>query len=337
MLRVIKKPPSDEIYHLQLWVEHLVCEVWCNADKSKCVDKLDAGFKIVYNKYGWLKKSINTIYGKCRKLTNPEKDLIRNAFIISNNIEDLCNGVLTPIYLNVLPDLVEIDMKPLFVKMYEELLERKSVPGTKRKYYEAIQGQNNFANCPCCGYMPFENIYSAIREDLDHFLPKAHYPFASVNFNNLSPLCNKCNSDFKGETDPIEGGLLCFFPYQSEDTNIVINVELADDFLNYAQDVLVNDLKNNLENNLIQITVTGNHQNKIDRWNQLYNITNRYKDRAETFTYSVLRRLKTKKNRINSDYSAAINFDIEECQSDLYIHEHFIQIPFLNSLKPFLT
>ena len=337
MLRVIRKPVKNDIYQVQGWIEHLVCEVWCKADSQRCVNKLDTNFRKIYDKYKWLKISINDIYKECKSLSLTEKQLISNAFVANNRIEELCNGSQIPVYLTSLPALVENKMKPLFIAMYEVLLERKSVPGTKMNYYKAIQEENSFANCPCCGYMPFENVFSTAREDLDHFFPKATYPFSSINFNNLSPLCNKCNSDFKGDTDPIENNLQSFYTYQTNETSIKIDVSLDSEFINYAQRVLVSDSKEKVGNNIIKISLTGKEQGKIDRWDELYNIKNRYKDRVETFTYIVLRRLKTKANRLKTGYDFAINFDIEECSSDIYLHEHFIQIPFLESLRPLLV
>lgn len=40
-----------------------------------------------------------------------------------------------------------------------------------------------------------------LRPDLDHFYPKAKYPFLAVSFYNLVPSCNICNSRFKGDID----------------------------------------------------------------------------------------------------------------------------------------
>jgi hypothetical protein len=337
MLRVIKKPAKNKIYEIQKWVEHLVCEVWCKADTYRCSSKLNAECKVFYEKYGWLKRGINKIYSQCKTLTKKERNQINDAFLASNNIEGLCNGSVQPVYLKDLPAIVESAMKPFLIKFYEDLLERKSVPGTKREYYKAIQDENSFANCPCCGYIPFQNVFSSVREDLDHFFPKAHYPFASVNFNNLSPLCNKCNTDFKRETDPVKNKNICFYNYETVQPIIKIDVDLDSQFLSYAHDVMVNDTKNKPDEKLVKIKLSGKDQKKIDRWNELYSIDTRYKDRVETFTYSVLRRLKLKQIRSKGKYAAAIDADIEECKGDIFIHEHFLQIPFMESLKPILV
>lgn len=36
----------------------------------------------------------------------------------------------------------------------------------------------------------------------DHYLPKALYPFNSINFRNLVPACHHCNSSYKTSKDP---------------------------------------------------------------------------------------------------------------------------------------
>jgi len=57
------------------------------------------------------------------------------------------------------------------------------------------------------------------RASYDHYLPKAHYPFLAVDFNNLIPCCDVCNEDFKEEKDMLvnEGRReLAFTPYEQE-------------------------------------------------------------------------------------------------------------------------
>lgn len=44
--------------------------------------------------------------------------------------------------------------------------------------------------------------YHSKREAYDHYLPKALYPFSSINFRNLVPACHHCNSGYKTSKDP---------------------------------------------------------------------------------------------------------------------------------------
>lgn len=340
MLQTIKQPNNLSINQLHNWISHLVCEVWCNADKSIVVENiLDNHFKILYLRYEWLKKDIDSIYSDCAKLSILSKNKIRNAFISNNQIERLCNKEVNLVSLSELPKVVEKKMKPFFEKLYKDLLDKKLSPISKMEYYKEIQKLNRFTNCPCCGIMPFEGETSKNREDLDHFFPKAHFPFASINFNNLSPLCGKCNRDNKKEDNPIlkkdgkSRGV--YYPYQKELTNIKIEVQLSNDFTSIIQDILVNNLNPKISKKQIKITLTGTQQEKVDTWDDLYNIKNRYFDRSQGFTNSVLKKIFKKKTRLGN-YTSAISELINEIDDELYIHEHFIQIPFLQALNEHL-
>lgn len=337
MLQSIIQPKNGSINQLHNWISHLVCEVWCNADKGIAVETiLSNECKILYFKYEWLKTDIRRIYVECSKLSVLSKNKIRTAFINNNEIERLCKNEISLINLSELPKIVEKQMKPFFEKLYRDLIDKKLSPISKMEYYKEIQGENNFINCPCCGIMPFEGDTSKNREDFDHFFPKAHFPFASINFNNLSPLCGKCNSDNKKDSNPIlkkDGkSRNVFYPYQIQKPNIKIEVELSDDFTDIIQDILVNNLTPKISKKQIKIKLTGTDQDKVDTWNELYNINNRYFDRSQGFTNSVLRKIFKKKTRLGN-YSLAIAEFIDEIDGELFVHEHFLQIPFVKSLN----
>lgn len=338
MLQRIVLPNDPDLNQLHNWIQHLVCEVWCKATTGSNVkDLLEGGLKKMYEKYDWLKNPIDDIFSDCAKMIDVDKANINEAFNRNNEIERLCNNEIEPITLIQLPEVVEKKMKPFFEVLYEKLLDRVLAPVSKMDFYKKIQKENNFTNCPCCGYMPFECESSKNREALDHFFPKAHFPFASINFYNLSPLCYKCNSDNKKDDNPIkkkDGTLRAvFYPYQKTPPNISIDVILSIDFIDLIQEILVNDKKFPINSNQIKIGLTGTEREKIETWNTLFNIKNRYFDRTQGFTYSVLRQLH-KKTRKGVSYHEAIDNFIYEIEDELYISEHFLKIPFLKALQP---
>jgi hypothetical protein len=67
------------------------------------------------------------------------------------------------------------------------------------KSHEKVNGAVSV--CPVCDMeLPDENNF-----ELDHFFPKALYPFLSVHPYNLIPTCNKCNgASIKGKKNPLE-------------------------------------------------------------------------------------------------------------------------------------
>lgn len=327
MLRLYKPLKDHEIFKLHSMLEHLVCSVWCEACNDACYTKLDAAFKDIYDSYDWLKTEVDEIYVLCKKLTPLEKQSIKDAFVINNDIEKLCNGASVPKYLDELPDVVKNKMKPLLVDFYETLLERKKVPGTKQDYYQKLIDENNLLYCPCCGLSYFESEDSKYREAFDHYLPKAHYPFLSVNFKNLVPLCHKCNSDRKGEKDPIKNKKTAFYPFSNNNSHsIQINFQIDK----------TKDLRN-LEREDLQINLLGEAE-KIETWDRLFDIKERYNDTTRGFSKTLLKRIK----RRHLDYQIAVtgqtyvdslNKLIADYEYDKYEDMKFLKIPFMEELK----
>ena len=75
--------------------------------------------------------------------------------------------------------------------------------GDINDHYEAFVTHNAIGKCPYCGCSEIKGKYQTRREAYDHFLPKGTYPFNSVNFRNLAPMCHDCNSSYKLKKDPI--------------------------------------------------------------------------------------------------------------------------------------
>lgn len=66
--------------------------------------------------------------------------------------------------------------------------------------------------CPYCGRAYIYRVEKigkdrtvAVKPQLDHFLPKAYYPFLGMNFFNLIPCCSVCNlAPLKVDKDPLD-------------------------------------------------------------------------------------------------------------------------------------
>lgn len=341
MLRTIIPKDDDPIFSLHKLAEHIVCDIWYNADENDWLDKLKEEHKGIVNAYSWLKTGISTIYKHCRKLTDVERDQIKQAFYQNNDIEGLCDGNL-PVYLNQLPSIVRTKMKPLFVKFYKELLERVKVEGDKLEYYKALYKTNRFKYCPCCGYMPFDTGELDRREAYDHYLPKSKYPFASVNFKNLVPLCYKCNSDRKKNKDPIESRRKAFYPFRKKPINLEISTNLSDGFVLSLYEFIVNDL-DELDTEPpqikdVKIKIVSDEQEQADTWDELFAIKNRFSERTGQFSYSVLRKLSRrfrKRHSQENEWSFTQTLDeyIQDYENDKDMDEKYLKIPFMRAVK----
>ena len=76
-----------------------------------------------------------------------------------------------------------------------------------------------------CPYCNADSVYSAsflteedsdkqkfIKSELDHFMPRSHYPFLAISLYNLIPSCRRCNGGVKGAVDvDFES---CLYPYR---------------------------------------------------------------------------------------------------------------------------
>lgn len=331
MLRLYT-PIQHDIFTLHNLLEKVVCHVWCAACDDPCDSKLEQAFKDIYH-YTYngsqLKVEIERIYEIFKGLTPEVRIDIRNAFITNNDIESLCNGT-NPVYLSALPDVIENDIKPLFKWCYETLLEKGKVAGDKMEYYNELikHPDNDFDVCPCCGLIDIESAESICREDYDHYLPKAHYPFASVNFLNLIPICKKCNQDRKKAKDPIENDRVTFYPFSTAEHNIEIN-------LNYTADISKEDKELNFTD--LEINLNG-QADKIETWDWLFDIVTRYENKVKTFSIRFLKEIKRRHERFQKSdntwtYLNTLDELIEDYEFDYYDDKKFLKIAFLKAIK----
>lgn len=79
--------------------------------------------------------------------------------------------------------------KTMLINLYENNLRNKDKPA--RSYYDALLVSSD-ERCPFCGEIGHT-------KNLDHYLPKAHFPEFSVMPLNLVPSCRDCNMGEKGQ------------------------------------------------------------------------------------------------------------------------------------------
>ena len=309
---------------LQNMVKYLVCEVWCEAREGIiCSDLLATDFKVLYEQLDWLKKDTDIIFEKCKILLDDERTMIVKAFVINNNIEDLCNGTEEIIELNSLPAVISTDIKSLLEAFYSRLLDIKKVPGEKLEYYNILINENKFNTCPVCGLANIETSDSKYIEDYDHFFPKALYPFSAVNFNNLVPTCDKCNKKHKGTKKPLDNNGKVYYPFEKGREPIKVELKL-------------NKIEFDTNEKLTEKPIfnySGDNE-KNSTWNWLYNIDDRYSGEVKRFSYSWLRTLK-KEIEFNNAKTAAeyIDFKISNYEFDKFDEMKFLKIALLNELK----
>jgi hypothetical protein len=123
---------------------------------------------------------------------------VRGAAGLQNAIPALYDGHTACVRLSDLPETIHEPAKELFRFAFKLL----TPLGLRDDHYKKVYNSLKYRVCPFCGV---ERLDAPLmpREDLDHYLPIAIYPFAGSNLRNLSPMGGRCNSSFKHTADII--------------------------------------------------------------------------------------------------------------------------------------
>jgi hypothetical protein len=289
---------NHDIEKLQGFLDFLFFKVWCRArtnfDSSKLNrnPQLKAIYETLHHDDGewatFFNSHIENIYKEFLNTTKSERKRLKKSYRINNNINGLClNKKKTPLCYDDLekehPKLCKLlqsfysnlygAKSPFILAVFGNLIELK-----KDHYKEFIV--KNFdgheGRCPFCGLNPIKGNDHTKLEAYDHFLPKGTYPFNSINFTNLSPICHECNSSYKLEKVPLmnidpvnrknKTRRKAFYPYSKEKWNLNFKVEINN-----------TDFKT-LKKEEINIGVESKNRNEeIESWLEVFGIEERYR------------------------------------------------------------
>lgn len=263
-------PTYDHAYYIRLDFQGII-------DKNKV--QLDDRLSAVFNSYMGLQPH--------------EKARVQEAYDNNNNIEGVCNMTVRPIKYAGLPIGIKQQIEDLYDYLWDGALKLAAVKtncGTVKQHSDKLRKINESSVCPFCGMESLLNEYDDGRDDYDHYLPKAQYPFISVNFLNLFPMCHRCNSKSKGTNDtpfvpqtttqrPI------YYPYDATITDHSITLTFTS-----ANTDLSDPATWTLE---VDCTPTANRAKK-DSWMQIFNIETRYKAKIAKDSYKWKERIRRK-------------------------------------------
>jgi len=275
---------------MQAFIDFIFFEVWCKAPgnggfRLELFDgnaELKELMEVFY--YGdtrggdFFYRHVERIYGLFSALTPPQIDQIKQWYQANNDIEKICANdpaVQIARYADIKaihPDLSD-QLASFFKELYSQrLLDlaalRKKI-GQIDEHYQAFMQVNTIGKCPFCGLGDIKGVHHSKREAYDHYLPKALYPFNSINFRNLAPACHECNSTYKLSKDPVHnayGRRKAFYPYATSSHGIDITIDLG------TPDI------DRLAPADIQLTFgpAAVHE-EIKTWKEVYGIEERYK------------------------------------------------------------
>lgn len=290
MIQLSYKRIRSNFHNIQKFVNYIMLEVVLRASKMEekqfdvsmiKVDRYRRLVEEVDNSY--LLDPLSTMYKEIKVLNSRQVRLFRKAVYCNNKIQDLCERKIVPIHYSDLKmvlgnehdELIKA-IKHFCYSLYDYCVRRAPFYhefGKIDDYYKGLVNRNS--TCVMCG-VP-KRILTSLDDKMsafDHYLPRALYPFNSVNTANLIPTCDICNQKYKGVIDPLfetsdslseKKQLLSFFPFSQTVYDIKIEVDLLSD---YTQNMSPNEFS-------IRLSCDG-VQEKVDNWDRIYSIKKRY-------------------------------------------------------------
>ncbi len=277
---------------MQEFIDFIFFEVWCKAPIGLAF-RLDLfenepDLREVLSAFGFAAnapergkqfyKDIKAIYELFAPLTSVQIGQFKQWYQANNDIEKVCANdpaVQIARYVDIAaihPDLSE-RLASFFKRLYsQQLLDLAALRekiGQIDEHYQAFMQTNTTGKCPFCGLSDIKGVRHTKREAYDHYLPKALYPFNSINFHNLVPTCHECNSAYKLSRDPAcnaAGRRKAFYPYATGSHDIEITVDLN------SPDI------DRLTPTDIQLTFgPATLHEEIETWKEIYGLNERYK------------------------------------------------------------
>ncbi|WP_028582000.1 HNH endonuclease [Desulfogranum japonicum] len=275
---------------MQAFIDFIFFEVWCKApgngdfrfelfDANAELKELMEVFYYSDTQGGdFFYGHVERIFGLFAPLTPAHIDQLQQWYQANNDIEKVCANDPTGQIVRyadiagIHPDLSEqlaMFFKGLYSQQLLGLAALREKIGQIDEHYQAFMQANTTGKCPFCGLGDIKGVHHTRREAYDHYLPKALYPFNSINFRNLAPACHECNSAYKLSKDPAHnaaGRRKAFFPYATDDHGIEITIDLN------TPDI------DRLTPADIQLTFgpAAVHE-EIETWKEVYGIDERYK------------------------------------------------------------
>lgn len=250
---------QHQMEKMQEFIDFIFLEVWCTApiglefhpDLFKNKPDLqgiitDFGFSANAPERGKVfYKNIKSIYLLFSSLSPQEIEQYRQWYRGNNDIEKICasdpaTSLLRyadfPVAHMALRDEMALFFKGLYSESLLGLAALRERIGSIDDHYDTFAKANDAGKCPFCGISDIFSENHSKREAYDHYLPKALYPFNSINLKNLVPACHHCNSSYKTSKDPVHlrnpaSGAVhrrkTFYPYRTSAKKLEISVSLA--------------------------------------------------------------------------------------------------------------
>lgn len=242
-------------------------------------------FIVLINSSNKFKKYLEDIAVSYIALPGDEKEVVKRAYAHHSNIEHLCNDTTVTVvkYTEIVNEAFRELLKEFLTWLWDGY---DSLPKALRDEYRDLQDHfNEFKKeqpgkvCPFCGIQGLKPRTDRKRRNAyDHYIPKATYPFVSINFKNLFPACHECNSDEKSTYDtPFRAGVRqkILFPFDSTYTidNLAIYIDPKETFDAGSLSTMLSSI-----NWDIAFTLSAGTMDIYDAWDDIFKIKTRYRE-----------------------------------------------------------
>jgi len=278
---------------MQAIIDFIFFEVWCKAPIGLAFhpDLFDGDpdLKEVMSEFGFsaqapergkvFYKGVKSIYEGFASLPPAQVDQLQQWYRANNEIEKVCanDPATSPARyadINAINQNLAEQLGTFFKGLYSnDLLGlatlRAKIGDIDDHYNMAFLSANKTGKCPFCGIGDIKGPHHTKREAYDHYLPKALYPFNSINFRNLAPACHACNSTYKLTKDPVYSAAArrkAFYPYAASSPAIEVEVAL-----------LHSDIAKLTSKDITLKFGPAAVNEEIATWKEVYGIEERYK------------------------------------------------------------
>ena len=338
-----------KIEKMQSFIDFIFFEVWCNANASGLFrfELFDTNLELkglIQALYysdteggDYFYNHVELIYNIFSSLTAVQINQLRQWYIANNDIEKVCAN--DPAYqvarykdvIGAYPALgkkLASFFRGLYDNSFLALSPVKSIIGDIKSHNHEFFTKNNVGKCPFCGISDLKGIHHTRREAYDHYLPKYKYPFNSINFRNLAPACNDCNSSYKLSKDPLQNSIgrrKAFYPYTTNATN-AIEIKLS---LHVSNIDLLNPASITLQFGPTSLS------EELGTWKDVYGIEERYKAKlcGENEGKYLLTQILDESIELGLSSASYFAVRSKTMAASPYADTNFLRKPFLDACK----
>jgi len=237
-----------------------------------------------------LKGSLEKLTLAYHSLNIKDKNILKSAFEKNRKISAACKDQRMHLikYDEIANQSFKLLLKDFFTMLWEEYPQNQLIEtkfGTVQSHFQSLTNpthQKAFV-CPFCGLQSLKPNSSIYRNAYDHFVPKSMYPFISIDFQNLFPICHECNSDEKKRADTLyKSGKRrkALHPYSKNYKSDKLSIAIA-----LKETYNTQNLKTLLEfiNWEYVIKFAGKDTPMLKTWDDIYQIKRRYKEYVLTY------------------------------------------------------